>query len=108
MCYQPAGYISNGNSDSRIRSIISKAGPNYRFPAHTDFKTCQEAIAGALNDYFTRRYKRKHVEPNALNNWKLNIFQIIDELFYSNNIYLLPHQTQILFSAFDTRNPRIS
>ena len=37
-------------SDSRIRSITSKE-PKYRFPTHIDFKTCKEAIAGALNDY---------------------------------------------------------
>ena len=79
-------------SDSRIRSIISK-GPKYRFPAHIDFTKCREAIAKALNDYCMRWCKRGHVESNALNNWKLNIFQIIDKRisFYLNNLdRLLP------------------
>ena len=48
-------------------------------------------MAGSLNDYCTRWFKRQHVESNALNNWKLNIFKIIDEcvLFYSSILDLL-------------------
>ena len=44
-----------------------------------------------INDYCTRWCKREHVESNALNNWKLKIFKIIDErvLFYFNNLDLL-------------------
>ena len=105
-CYQPAGHIITGNlkiiSDSRIRSIISR-GPKYRFPVHIDFTKCLEAIAKALNDYCTRWCKREHVESNALNNWKLNIFQIIDKRisFYLNNLDLLP---LILNSLFDIWN----
>ena len=97
-----AGHIITGNlmiiSDSRIRSIISK-GPKYRFPAHIDFTKFREAIAKALNDYCTRRCKRKHVESNALNNWKLNIFQIIDKRisFYLNNLDLLPPKPKFCF-----------
>ena len=50
-------------------------------------------------DYCTRWYKREHVESNALNNWKLNIFKIIDErvLFYSNNLDLLPPKPKFSF-----------
>ena len=81
-CYQPAGLIVTGNlkiiTDSRIRSVISK-GPKFKFPAHIDFNKCRETIASALNDYCTRWCKREHVESNALNNWKLKIFKIIDE-----------------------------
>ena len=91
-CYQPAGHIITGNLKiiSRIRSILSK-GPKYRFPTHNNLKECRKAIAGALNDYCTRWCKREHVESNALNNWKLNIFQITDKSisFYSNNPDLL-------------------
>ena len=80
--YQPAGHIVTGNlkskTDSRIRPVISK-GPKYRFPAHIDFNKCRETIASALYDYCTRMCKREHVESNALNNWKLKIFKIIDE-----------------------------
>ena len=85
---------SNSHShiyDLIIRSVISK-GPKYWFPAHIDFTKCREAVAQALNDYCTHWCKREHVESNALNNWKLNIFQIIDKRisFYLNNLDLLP------------------
>ena len=85
-------------SDSRIRSIISK-GPKYGFPSHLDFKKCREAIAGALNDYCTRWCKREYVESNALNNWKLNIFQIIDKRISlcSNNPDQLPPRPKFSF-----------
>ena len=58
----------------------------------SNFNKCRETIASALNDYCTRWCKREHVESNALNNWKLKIFKIIDErvLFYSNNLDLFP------------------
>ena len=81
-----------------MRSVISK-GPKYRFPAHIDFNKCRETITSALNDYCTRWCKREHVESNALNNWKLKIFKIIDErvLFYSNNLDLLPPKPKLSF-----------
>ena len=85
-------------SDSRICSVISK-GPKYRFPAHIDFNKCRETIASTLNDYCTRWCKREHIESNALNNWKLKIFNIIDEreLFYSNNLDLLLRKPKLSF-----------
>ena len=85
-------------NDSRIRSVISK-GPNYRFPAHTDFNKCRETIVSALNYCCTRWRKRQHVESNALNNWKLKIFKIIDErvLFYFNNLGLLSPKPKLSF-----------
>ena len=43
-----------------------------------DFKLCREEIAGALQEFCNRWCKREHVESNALNSWKLNIFKIID------------------------------
>ena len=85
-------------TDSRIRSVISK-GPKYRFRSYIDFNKCRETIASTLNDYCTRWCKREHVESNALNNWKLKIFNIIDEyvLFYSNNFHLLPPKPKLSF-----------
>ena len=58
---------------------------------------CQQRVA--LNDYCTRWCKREHVESNALNNWKLKIFKIINErvLFYSNNLDLLPPKPKLSF-----------
>ena len=52
-----------------------------------DFKSCHEKIAGALQEFCNRWCKREHVESNALNSWKLNIFKIIDGRisFYCNN-----------------------
>ena len=84
-------------TDSRIRSVISK-GPKYNFPAHIDFNKCRETIASALNDYCTRWCKREH-ESNALNNWKLKIFQVIYERvsFYSYNLDLLPPKPKLSF-----------
>ena len=84
-------------TDSRIRSVISK-GHKYRFPAHIDVNKCRETIASALIDYCTRWCKREH-ESNALNNWKLKIFKIIDErvLFYSENLDLLPPKPKLSF-----------
>ena len=78
-------------ADSRIHSGISE-GPKYKVAAHTDFNKCRETIASALNGYCTRWCKREHVESNALHNWKLKIFKIIDErvLFYFNNLDLFP------------------
>ena len=57
-----------------------------------DFKSCREEIAGALEEFCNRWCKREHVESNALNSWKLNIFKIIDGRisFYCNNLDLLP------------------
>ena len=40
-----------------------------------DFKSCREEIAGALQEFCNRWCKRKHVESNALNSWKLNILK---------------------------------
>ena len=46
-----------------------------------------QKIAGSLNEYCNRCCKREHVEGDALKDWKLNIFKIIDRRisFYSHN-----------------------
>ena len=43
-----------------------------------DFKSYRDEIAGASQEFCNRWCKREHVESNALNSWKLNIFKIID------------------------------
>ena len=63
--------------ESRIPYIVSK-GPKYRFPSRIDFKKCTEEIASALNDFSNRWCKREYVEPNALKEWKVSIFKIVD------------------------------
>ena len=52
-----------------------------------DFQKCCEKIAGSLNEFCNRWCKREHVECDALKDWKLNIFKIIDRRisFYSQN-----------------------
>ena len=78
-------------SYSRVCYIVSK-GPTYRFPSSIDLKKCREEIASALNDFSNRWCKREYVEPNALKEWKVNIFKIVDQRikFYSQNTNLLP------------------
>ena len=57
---------------------------------HIDFQKCREKIAASLNEYCTRWCKRQHVNSDALKDWKLNIFKIIDRhiSFYSQNTKL--------------------
>ena len=85
-------------SDSRIRYIVSK-GPKYRFPSRIDFKKCREEIAFALNDFGNRWCKREYVEPDALKEWKVSIFKIVDQRikFYSQNTNLLPPKPKSTF-----------
>ena len=85
-------------SDSRIRSIIAK-GPKYRFPVQIDFQKSREKIAGSLNEFCNRWCKREHVECDALKDWKLDIFKIIDRhtSFYSQNTNMLPRKPKISY-----------
>ena len=52
----------------------------------------REEIASALNDFGNRWCKRECVGCNALKEWKLSIFNIVDKhiKFYSHNTTLLP------------------
>ena len=85
-------------SDLRTRYIVSK-GPKYRFPSRINFKNCREEIASALNDFCNRWCKREYVVPNALKEWKIDIFKILDQRikFYSQNINLLPPKPKSTF-----------
>ena len=85
-------------TDSRIGSITCK-GPKYRFILPIDFKSCHEEIAGSLQEFCNRWCKREHVQSNALNSWKLNIFKIIDDRisFYRNNLDLMPPKPKFTF-----------
>ena len=64
-----------------------------------DFKSCREELAGALQEFCNHWCKRGHVESNALNSWKLNIFKIIDGRisFYCNNLDLLAPTPKFTF-----------
>ena len=53
--------------DATIRNIISY-GPKYRFPLNV------VEIPASLDDFSNRRRKQENVEPDALKEWKINIF----------------------------------
>ena len=79
----------NDIPDSRVRNIISK-GPKYRFPSNINFPKCRREIALSLNDFSNRWCKQENVEPDAVKEWKIIIFKIIDTCisFYSRNTHL--------------------
>ena len=56
-------------------------------------------LAHSLNDFSNRRCKWENVEPDALKEWKINIFKIIDTRisFYSRNTHLLPPKPKSSF-----------
>ena len=78
----------------------------YRFPSQIDFNKCREEIAGSLQEFCNRWCKREHVEYNALNTWKVNIFKIIDSRisFYCSNLDLLPPKPKFTFRKKGSRN----
>ena len=84
--------------DARVCNIISK-GPKYRFPFNIDFPKCRREIAASLNDFGNRWGKRESVEPDALKEWKSNIFKISGTRisFYSRNKHLLPPKPKFSF-----------
>ena len=57
---------------------------------------CKVVVHG---HYHNSQFIREYVESNALNNWKLKIFKIIDErvLFYYNNLDVLPPKPKLCF-----------
>ena len=63
------------------------------------YEKCWEEIASALNDYGNRWCKCEYVEPNALKEWKVSIFKIVDQgiKFYSQNTNLLPRKPKSTF-----------
>ena len=92
--YLSAGHVITRNlnviPDARVRNIISK-GPKYRFPSNIDFPKRRREIAASLSDLSIRLFKQENIEPDALKEWKINIFKIIDTRisFYSRNTHLL-------------------
>ena len=81
--YPRAGHVITGNinviPDAPARNIISK-GHKYRFPSNIDFPKCRREIAALLNDISNHWCKQENIEPDALKEWKINNFKIIDTL----------------------------
>lgn len=100
--YAHAGHIITGNfdiiKDKRIRVLLSK-GPKYRLPSLIDFGTCKENISEALNNYSSKWCNREHAKPEALFEWKKQIFDIMDTriAFYKSNSHLLPHKPRLSY-----------
>ena len=67
--------------DARVHNIIS-IGPKYRFPSNIDFPKCRKKIAASLIDFSNRWYGWENVEHDALKEWKINTFKIIDIVFH--------------------------
>ena len=84
--------------NARVRNIISK-GPVYRFPSNINFPKYRREIAASLSGFSNRWCKRENVEPDAVKDWKINIFKIIDTRisFYSCNTHLLPPKPKSSF-----------
>ena len=59
-----------------------------------DFQKCLEKIAGSLNEFCNRWCKQEYVECDALIDWKLNVFKIINRRisFYSQYTNMLPRK----------------
>ena len=64
-----------------------------------DFPKCRREVAASLNDFSNHWCKCKNVEHNALKEWKIILFQIIDTRisFYSRNTHLLPPKPKCSF-----------
>ena len=74
------------SSAQKMPSIERRISIEFRDPAK-----CRTEIAASLNDLSSRWCKRKNVEPDALKEWKLNIFKFFDIhiSFYSSNTHPL-------------------
>ena len=85
--------VSCAKSKTKACTEISAWTTNIGFPK------CRREIAVSLNDFSNRWCKRESVEPNALKEWKINIFEIIDTRisFYSRNTHFYPLNLNLLF-----------
>ena len=60
--------------------------------------------AASLNEFCNRWCKRERFECDALKDWKLNIFKIIDRhiSFYSQNTNMLPCKAKISYRYLES------
>ena len=91
--------IDNIHFELMVHNIYIYIPLKYRFPSQIDFNRCREEIASALNDFGNRWCNREGVECDAMKEWKLSIFNIVDKRikFYSQNTNLLPPKPKSSF-----------
>ena len=96
-------YLRTSEYDKEIpqSQIIANTGRgnDIKFPSNIDFPKRHREIVASLNDFSNRWCKRENVEPDALKDWKINIFKIIYTRisFYSPNTHLLPPKPKSSF-----------
>ena len=80
-------------------AILFLKALNIDFPLILISVNVVERLLLLLNDLSNRWCKRESVEPDALKEWKINNFKIIDThiSFYSRNTHLLPPNLNLLF-----------
>ena len=71
----------------------------YRFLVFVFLIILLQSAIFHLNDLSNHWCKRENVEPDALKEWKINIFKIIDThiSFYSHNTHHLPPKPKSSF-----------
>ena len=84
--------------DAIDRNIISK-GSRYRFSSNVYFPKCRREITALSNGFSNRWCKLENIEPDALKEWKINIFKIVDThiSFHSCNTSLLSPKSKSSF-----------
>ena len=85
-------------SDSGVRCVVS-GGPKCGFSSRVCFGGCWEEMASALGDFGSRWCGSGCVGPDALKEWKVSIFKIVDRRvkFYSQNANILPPKPKSTF-----------
>ena len=85
-------------SDSGVRCMVSK-GPRCGFPSRIDFGKCGEEVASAFGDFGGRWCGRKYVEPGAVKEWRVDVFEVVGRRveFYFQNTNLLPSRPESAF-----------
>ena len=60
-------------ADARVRNFIS-LGPKYSFLSNIDFPKCRREIVASSKDLSNGWCNQENVEPDALDEWKMNHF----------------------------------
>ena len=68
----------HSSKSSKLGNVNTVTGRTGNVPIRIDFQKCREKIAASLNEFCNLWCKREHVECDALKDWKLNIFKLID------------------------------